>query len=725
MNLKDFLASREKPPELYWSLVLEPGWVQSGIWYMEGDTAEVISVSPGAAWETEEELIGAADAALSSSAQKLPEEYAEPSKTVFGVPSAWVKGGDIQAEYLEKIKKICSELSLTPVGFVVLPEAIAHLYKSKEGVPLSALIVGLGKEFLEISVFNMGNLAGTTSVSRSVSLIEDVTEGLARFEGASPLPSRIIVFDGKEGELDEAKQTLTQATWEGEKVKFLHTPKVEIFPIDNKVVATSLAGAAELGNVKLVSAKNETEINEEIENVALPQKTITPEEMGFAVGEDVSQNLPEDSPPPQPPQAAHPVAKTTQKPAAYLGNVNRLFARVKSAAQSLLGKITFKKPKIPSYGKKTLAFGPAFIGVLILLFVLYWWFIPKAVVTIFVSPKNFSQEVEVSFATEGKEDITSGIIPADEIVTEVSGDKTKATTGSKLIGEKAKGTVKISNGNPSPINLSAGTILTSSSGLKFLTNSEASVSGQVLPGSPGTATVDVTAADIGAQYNLPKDEIYSVGNFSKSLVAAVSQGDFSGGSSQQIPAVGKDDQTSLLQELTTELKEKAEGELAGEVSEDQFLITDPAGEDIVSEDFDHKVGDEADNLKLSLTLKVTGIAANREKLFEYAKESLKDKVPTGYVLRETQITYTFEFVDIDDGQYNYKASINANFLPEVNVDAIVSKIAGKTPRVVESYLNSVSGFVHAEVKIRPAFPSFLRTLPHVRKNITVDIVAEQ
>ena len=84
-------------------------------------------------------------------------------------------------------------------------------------------------ENLEISVFNLGNLIGTTDVARSVSIIDDVTEGLSRFEGASPLPSRMIVFDGKGGELEEAKEELMKANWEGNgKMKFLHTPKAEV-----------------------------------------------------------------------------------------------------------------------------------------------------------------------------------------------------------------------------------------------------------------------------------------------------------------------------------------------------------------------------------------------------------------------------------------------------------------------------------------------------------------
>ena len=241
----------------------------------------------GAAWSTEDELTGAVDAALSSAIQKLPENYKEPNKTVFGVSSTWVKGGEISEEYLAKIKKLCTELSLSPVGFVVLPEAIAHLCKSEEGSPLNAIILGLGSGSIEISVFKLGNLVGTTEVSRSVSLIEDVTEGLSRFEGANPLPSRFIVYDGKEGEIDEAKENLLQASWEGiPKIKFLHTPKAEVLTPDRKVLATCLAGAAEIGHVSHVDSKEPAE--EPTVQEGTPAAEVTAENMGFAIGTDVS-----------------------------------------------------------------------------------------------------------------------------------------------------------------------------------------------------------------------------------------------------------------------------------------------------------------------------------------------------------------------------------------------------------------------------------------------------
>jgi hypothetical protein len=721
MNLKDFLANREKPPELYWSLVMEPGWVQAGIWYIGESAAEVISVSPPAAWETEDELTGACDAALSSAVAKLPEDSAEPNKTVFGVPSSWVKGGEIADERLAAIKSLCTDLSLNPVGFVVLPEAIAHLYKSEEGSPLSAIILGLGKEFLEVTVFKLGNLVGTTQVSRSVSLIEDVTEGLSRFEGVAPLPSRFIVYDGKDAELTEAKEALMQESWLNlPKLKFLHTPKAEILTSERKVLATSLAGANEIGQVSHVTSNEvsgEEPASEDVQNVVEADKSLAPEELGFAVGQDVTQNQKISDNPPLPQVNHAPI-----EPRRPQIKVNEYLNKTKNLFHGFAGGIHFVPPRLKGIPFATL--GIIFVT-LAILGGLFWWFYPKAKVAIYVTPKSFSQEVNISFNTNGQTDLGSGVISAQTISTEVAGDKTKSATGSKLVGDKAKGSVQVQNGTAFPINLSAGAILVSSGNLKFDLDNSASISAALSPNSPGTANLSVTAGSIGAEYNLAKDEIFKVGNYPKAEVDAVAVADFSGGNSQQISAVSKDDQSALESQLKDELSQNAKNQLREKITDDQIFVDDLAGIDVTNENFDHKVGDQADSLKLSLGLSATAVAADRAKLLEYARNVLKDKIPSGFVLRDSQINFKFTFDSKEGDNINYKVEIGANFLPQVKVDDIIKQIAGRTPSVTQDYLTSIPGFSRAEVTLLPKLPGFFGTLPHLGKNIQIEIVAER
>ncbi|KKR62087.1 MAG: hypothetical protein UU02_C0049G0001, partial [Candidatus Woesebacteria bacterium GW2011_GWA1_40_43] len=364
MNLKDFLINKDSHPELFWALVIEEGLVQSGIWYIGDTTAEVVSIGAGIPWESEEELIEATDAALSSAIQKLPEDYPEPQKTVFGVSTSWVKEGEISPENLGKIKKLCAELSLTPVGFVVLPEAIAHLYKSEEGAPLNAIVLKSSGDNLELSVFKLGSLVGTTEVSRSVSLVDDVVEGLSRLS------------------------------------------------MDGKVLATALAGGAEIGEVTAVVSGQDDEENELVEKESPEKgaseepKPILAENLGFAVGADVSSMKKEDvqnivsieTSGPVVPQPVPSQMTNIDKP-----NPMRIagdyLSRSKNLFHSFSAKIFPKSISGSPSKNKTLVAVLAILGLLVLAVGILWWFVQTAKITIFVAPKRTEENVQISFST--------------------------------------------------------------------------------------------------------------------------------------------------------------------------------------------------------------------------------------------------------------------------------------------------------------------------------------
>lgn len=747
MNLKDFLAVRDgENAEFYWALVIEKGWVQAGIWQIIEEKAEVISVSPPAAWETDDELIGAADTALSAAIQNFPEDVTEPSKTVFGVPSSWVSEGQIKKENLEEIRRVCAKLSLEPTGFVVLPEAIAHYYKSQEGSPLNGIVLGVGAEELELSVFKLGNLVGTSVVARSVSVADDVVEGLARFSSVENLPTRILLYDGKEGELEDIRQSLIDTSWEeSEKVKFLHTPKVEIIDPDKKVLAVSLAGASEIGQVSSVTEagspeqeeETQEERPEETQNITEPDEEVSAQDLGFAIGEDVAQTQkpPEESLPPTPIASPIPISAEVgqetfvKKPIYQKLKLGGIFTRVKLALSSLTSK--FKKSTPQGYaptqpGKKTLGILGVILLSILVFGIVYWWFFPKATVTVFVSPQKLEEEVELSVdTTTTSSDFSQNVLAGKEVETEVSSDKTKDTTGTKRVGETAKGSVKIQNGTASVINVAAGTILLSTSDLRFTADKTASISAALSPANPGTATIEVTAVDIGDEYNLAKDETFKVGNFPKAIVDGVSLANFSGGSSREISAVSEEDQANLEADLSEELTQNAEETLSDEAGADDYFIPGATSAEITSRSFNHKVGDEAGNLKLSLGLLVTGSTVNKNDLFEYSKEILNDKIPSGYVLREEQLKTNVELVDSEDGVYRLKGVISANLLPEIDSDAIGKKIAGRKVNVAEDYLATIPGYSGAEIKFKSKLFASFGTLPRIPKNITIEVSSER
>jgi len=672
----------KKVKDLYWAIVLEQGWIQAGVWEITDGKAEVISVSPVTPWETDSEVVGASDAALSSAIQLLPEGTGEPSKTVFGVPPSWVDKGQIKEEYLQIIKKICTELSIEPSGFVVLSEAISHLIKVEEGSAVNAIIAGFGKDSLELSVFKLGNLVGTTQVARSVSFFDDIKEGLSRFVLEEGLPSRVVIYDGKEGELENIKDALMAANWESvEKVKFLHTPKIEIFSPEKKVTAVALAGAAEIAGVKEV-------VQKEIQNIVTPEKSLSPQELGFVVGEDIASK--------------HSIQEPVLKPKRFnIGSLKRIFS-------------FFKVPKIS--GKKNLVLFESVAGFSLILFLLFWIFVPKANIKIYVSPKRFEEKVETTILKDsGSTNLESKIIAGKVVSVTVSGEKTKSTTGTKKIGDKAGGSVNIQNGTGSILKLPGGTLVTAANNLKFSLVTSASISAALSPSTPGTYVVEVKAEDIGAEYNLAKNEVFSVGNYSKSEVDAVSTTDFTGGSSRDISAVSSSDTTNLLSNLTTELSINAKKNLLSEISSDQLLVEDSLVATASSKVFSNKVGDEASNIKLSLDLKTSAISV--------LKKDLTD--PSDFYLDPANLNYGFTKLKDLSSASLFNLTITANFLPKEDLSLLAKAASGKSTAAVEEIFSKIPGFVTAEINIEPNLPWIFGYLPKLSKNISIEILSEK
>lgn len=697
----DFLQKPKATKENFWALLIEPEWISSAIWQITDGKVEIISTSPATRWEND--LIEAVDTSLSACTQSLPEEVPDPTKTVFGVPNAWIDGGNIKEEYLEKLKKVCQDLSLVPSGFVVLSEAISHYYKQEEGVHLTGVVVGISTETLDISIFSTGKLIGTTNVFRSISIEEDMTEGLSRLgTNQENFPSRIILFNQKEHELEEVKNSLDGVDWN--KIgnsKFIHTPRIEIFDPAKKIMAVALAGGSELGEVNGFVEQQAPEVRpetvveelpiEEISNFEEPSD-VTAEDLGFSVSPQQTHSVPMESAP---------------------------SAMPKLPSLPELPKFNFKKPKINfnfnklSLGSKPLIMGGSLILTMLVAGFLLWWFLPKATVTIYVSPKKLEESITLGVGSD---------IKGEEIEVSVSGEKSKSTTGTKTVGEKSKGSVKIQNGTAFPISLPSGTVLVSSSDLKFVTTKSASVSGALSPSTPGTATIDIEAGSIGSEYNLAKDEVFKVGNYPKAEVDGSSVDALTGGSSRQISAVSEDDRKKLLAELTEELTSEAKQKLSEKISGDNILIESSFQNTIDEEDYSNKVGDEATNLKLSLSLTIKGVSVSKNELSSLSKKSLDGKVPSGFILRDDQISYDFGTSE-EEGKFDVR--ISANLLPSIDTVSVAKQISGKYPAIAESFLANIPGFVNAEVRLKPILKGKLGTLPHISKNIDVIITAEK
>ncbi len=595
-------------------------------------------------------------------------------KVIFGLPTDWVGEDKIVSDRLHLLKTLSDKLALQPVGYVVTPEAAVKFLQATKGVPPTAILIGFWPQTLEITLVRLGKIDGTQLVKKSPHLADDVVEGLSRFPQVDMLPSRMLLYNSGI-DLEEIKQMLLAHPWQApqKKLPFLHFPKVEILPSDFTVRAVALAGGSEVAKVE----KPETEI-------------LSAQDLGFVSDVDIHTTPRpfETPPPPPPPLPPAPLPKFKfpkfSLPPFHLPKFNLSIILIILITSLLIG-------------------GAGLIAA--------YWFLPKAVVTLFVTPKPLEHEFELVAG--------SSLLPADSLEVTVSGDKSTPTTGSKLVGDKATGPVIIYNATGARF-IKAGTILTSPSGLKFGLLEDVDVA----TGSADSATTkpaNVTATQIGAEYNLSADTRFRVGILDSSTVAKNTIA-ISGGTSRQAKAVAKADIEKLRTELVDNLKSQAKEQLLQQVGTDQTIILESVTLQTVSEEFSRKVNEEADSISLKLTIRARGLAVSKSQLQTLVDNQIKPKIPAGFSF-DTDVSQTFSVIKTDKSTATFKVRVTALLLPQIDTAEVARSIAGKYPDKAKEYLQTLSSVGQIDFLITPKFPSSLATLPRLPQNITISVRA--
>lgn len=756
--------------EYFFALEIDIQRVKSAVWTIEGDQSKLMSLGEAAYWEKESELLECVDNSLSSAIEKLsPQlEIKEPEKVIFGLSSDWIDQNKILPEKIEILKKISQKMELTPLGFIVVPEAIVHWLKKIEGVPLNAVLIGLSKKKITVSLIEQGKVIQTNLVVRSESLGADLTEGLSRIDRETPFPARILLYDNEEN-LEEARQELINWSWTGEKVSFLHLPRVEILATDFDIKSIVLASASQMAEIKGVQedqikeapvittsqpAKNFQEVDdssseaelekEEEGEVISPAEEIAKPAFGFIKDQDIAQMKNQ-----MPFVEAAPVENKenlrvleSKEEQEVLSKNNFLSSKPKKIAfsfgflQNFLD--LFKKIHLPLssrnsrdfYGNKNFMVLGLVLGVMVLLMVglgLAYWYLPRADITIFVEPKVLEKDFEVkldpSLSVADKDNL---ILPGEKVEVTVNGSKEMTTTGTKLIGEKAKGKVTIYNRTNKEKTLVKGTEITGPSSLKFTLNDQVSIASESAGSDyvkvPGKSEIEVTAVAIGNEGNLASGSEFTIGNLAKSDFVAKNEASFSEGTSREIQVVSKADQDKLLADLQKELETKAIDELKAKITSGRKLVEDSLTTQVEEKSFNKKINDEANQLSLSLGIKAEALSFSEEEFKQLAAEQIKNLIPIGFDYNPDKTEMSFELqASSEEDIFNFLAHFKADLSPQLDLEGIKKNLLGKKPVIAETYLNNLPNVSSFTAEITPRLPERIATFPHSLKKINIKV----
>lgn len=663
-----FFHKTDNQPEREYLLALEisPGVIKSAIWTVVNGAAQVLVTGRTQPWDntTANSLLIATDASISGITQNY-----KVTKVIFGLSGDWIVSEKIDSEKMAWLRQLSGKLELQPVGYVVTHEAVTKYIQHSEGMPPTAILLGFWPHVLELTLVRLGKIDGAVSISRSQNLTDDVIEGLSRLPKVDMLPSRMLLYDSGI-DLEEVKQLLLSYPWLSptRKFGFLHFPKVEILPSDFTVRAIALSGGEEVAKSIGLIKPEEITVEEAKPN------------FGFTTEDIISVPVPL-APVPEPVYEAEVVEAPK-----------------------------FRMPKLPTlalpnFGNwKLLIFG--ILG--LVLVVLGMWFLPRAVVTVNTAEKMLEHNFTSTIATTDVEGSAS--------VSDVT-----AATGTKNVGDKAKGTVTIYNRTTTPRTLVAGTQLSSPSGLKFVLDSQtqvASASGTAAdPASKTNATV--TAVAIGTDSNLPANTSLQIGVLAVGDIVAKNDTAFSGGTSRQVKAVAKADVEGLKTKLMDQAKAQARQELDKKVTEGQVLIAETIAYTTTGEELDHKIDEPADNVQLKLTVKARGQLTSKSELDNAISKEINPLVPSGFTIQEI-VSQKFTFKKTG----GFDVFVIAKLLPKVDLEEMAKTLAGKKLEQAKEYIQTVPSVTSVNFSISPALPFVNSRLPWIPSHIKINVTSQ-
>lgn len=737
-----FTSPKPRENEPFIALKISSDLIKTAIWEINDGVVKVNgigNVSYSGDWK---EVIKSTDEGiLQASKDNVNAEKAE--KVIFGLPNSWITDDKIEPEQLSNLKKLCSELSIKPLGFVVVPEAIANFLQKQEGSPLTAILLGFGKTEIVISLVRVGKIDGTYIVSRSEKIIDDVVVAFEKFTHVEVLPSRMLLYNGN-SDLEIVKQELIAFPWQT-RGSFLHFPKIEILDPDTDIKAVALAGGMELGkemdikmdisdmsveNTNMSASENTNEIKKETatEQISMNEPSniehvVEEDALGFIKEKDILVEVP---------------PKESISEEENINNIQMEKTQSEDEKNEPKKRIAFhfpqfNKPNISlsfplfSGGRKKLIIA-GIVSVILcvgIISFLAYWNLPKATVTLLIDPKTLERNEDIIGDPKSTAiDVVNKVVPINVIEITKSGSKTVDTTGKKTIGDKASGEVTIYNKTNNEKIFKSGEIITSGN-LKFTLNGDVTVASQssTKTGTTfGTAKVKITASQIGVDSNLGANTDFTFKEYPQASYSASNETAFTGGSSKEVTAVSKDDLNKLMTSLTEELKQKAQNEISDKIPKGSTFVTKSYDVVVLKKTFNKEEGTQSPNVSLDIEVQMKVPTYNSEDLKSLIIKGFQNEIPDGYDLKETNVSIKTEVKEIKkDGKIIFTSNFKANLFPKINSEDIKTNIVGKSPMVVEKYFRNLPNIVGFEIVSKPKLSSFLNTMPHKIDNITVAV----
>lgn len=377
------------------------------------------------------------------------------------------------------------------------------------------------------------------------------------------------------------------------------------------------------------------------------------------------------------------------------------------------GQKGFSIPNFDDFRKRIFLFGG--LGAIALVFLIWAiFFAPRAEITITArtTAVNIDKALTLKPSLQQSDPAKLELKPNVQQVKKSVATEFDAT-GSKDIGNKASGTIRVKNcDSPASFTVDSGTTFTSSGGLKFTATKDVVVSG--LTGSSsacrntgagaGTGDVPVSAADIGTEYNIPPGS-FSMAGISGDVYAN-STAAMSGGTKEKVTVVSQEDVDKAKQQLASQNTNEVKAELKKQFKAEEFLIIE---ESYIAEPANPStspaVGEQASRAKLTQETTYTLVGVSRSDLktilTSVVDEALKSKPDQQqYALGDKNIAFQL-FQKIDGGNFTTNIATTAFIGPKIDTKSLAKQLTGKRFGEIQAIAQEIDGVNKVDIKFSP------------------------
>lgn len=293
----------------------------------------------------------------------------------------------------------------------------------------------------------------------------------------------------------------------------------------------------------------------------------------------------------------------------------------------------------------------------------------------------------------------------------------------------ARGTVTLRNGSDAAVTLPAGTELTNSSGVTFLTDSEAEVPAGSADGSTiGEATVAVTAEEAGARGNLQQGVL--TGKVADQPIYFSNRDSaMGGGSDREIKVVSEEDIATLEQQVESDLRPAVAEGWARQLGGGQAVVAPSIETGELDYTIEQQAGDVSDTATLRGTVNASGLVYDLASVEVQAREAfapiLREQVPEGFALDPSTIVLA-EPTLVSEAPANVEYRVEATGIAEAVFDdsereALADRLAGSGWSESEATLGNVGEFETWSLERSPGWWS--ARMPQTSDRVSLEVQA--